>query len=365
MRYWAVRSRPHRRRPIRRTAGSALLCAVVLAAAGCGAAQPEAPPPPPPPPVDESLLDLVPAGAQLVLWIDLKQLRGSPAWEVARFAIDDREYDEIRRATGLDPLEVVDEVLISAAQRPTGEDVFVAAVKGRLDSPSTLRKLADAGKGQLEDREGVPVLTGEKIVMLGVTERTVVICTSNVLENALMLATRRGKPLTDDPQFGDLPVKRDTAALMRFRRGAVTPDLGRLGARVPIDNVDKITELDGSLTVGTGLDVAWSFTVEDKLVAKATVRDIRRLTSRMSRNPFVLLIGIDWIFDRIRVSSEGNRIDVQIALDQNDVAQLQRLAERLSRIRQIAEPDEGELELAPREVLPTDRPQAEPEEPSH
>jgi hypothetical protein len=295
--------------------------------------------------VDESLLDLVPAGAQLVLWIDVKRLRASPAWEVAQLALDDREYEEIKRTTGVDPLEAVDEVLIAVNQKASGEDVFVTALKGRLAAPSALAKMASSGRGQLEEREGLTAVAGEKLFLLAVTDRTVVVATPNSIDDAVDLANRRGRPLSSDPAFGDLPLDSDAAALLRFRRGASALDLSRYNRRAPIHNVEKITELDARLAVGAGLEVNLSFDVEDKLVARSTAREIRRLVSRLSHNPFVMLIGLDWIFDRIEVESEGLRVGVKAILDDRDVEQLRRLAERLRKIREIAEPGEGKIEF--------------------
>lgn len=323
----------------------ALLCVFALLATACGTAAPPPPKPPPPPPVDENLLDLVPAGAQLVLWVDVKKLRESPAWEIASLALDDQEYYEIKRTTGIDPLEAVDEALIAVSQKANGEDVFVAALKGRLNGPAALRKMAGAGRGSEVERDGLTTVIGEKLVMLAVTERTVVVCTPNAIDDAVGLANRRGRTLTSDPKFGDLAASREAAALLRFRRGASAPDLSRFTRRAPIRNVNKITELDATLTVRAGIEVDLSFAAEDKLAAVATARDIRRLVRRTSRNPFVLLVGLDWIFDRIDVKAEGNQVDIKVVLDGNDVEQLRRLAEKLRRIREIAEPDEGELDL--------------------
>jgi hypothetical protein len=329
-----------------------------LASAGCGAgATATSKPKKPPRPVDHTLLALAPAGAQMVLWIDVEQLRASPLWEAIRLGLDDDEYREIEAATGIDLINKIDEILISAAQRPDGEDEFVAAVKGRIDARTAMQTVIRSKKGAAEARGETEVIETERFFVFAATKRTAIVCSKNAVDRAVGLANRRGRSLLDDTGFADLPIEGDAAALLRFRRGPEPPDLSRFGARSPIEDIDKITELDASLVIGDGIDVAWSYNMADKLTAASNARELRRLCKNMSRNAFAMLIGFDWIFDRIKVKAEGTWVNVRIVLDSIDLEQIRRLAARLRKIRDLTEPGEGDLDRRPKMLIPrTDRP---------
>jgi hypothetical protein len=335
--------------PIAALAAAAIACA----APGCGAGRSAVePPPPPPPPVDDNLLALAPAGAQLVVWIDVARLRSSPIWDVVEMLVDAEEYASIKRDTGIDLLASVDEVLVSAAQKADGQDQFVAVVKGRFDAPAAMRSMVAADRGRALLRRGHEGVDLERFQLLEITRRTAVACSTNNLDPVAALAEREGRSLLDDPRFDDLPIRGQPVALMRFRRGPQAPDLSRFRVEPPIEDVDKITELDATMTVDRGVEVVWSFTVEDKLIAAANARELRKLCNRMSRNALVMLLGFDWLFDRVVVESEGTRVDVRIDLDEVDVEQIRRLAERLRKIRELGQSGEGEIDRRPRLQIP-------------
>jgi hypothetical protein len=327
--------------------------AIALLGWGCGSAPtPVRPPPPPPPPVDDNLLALAPAGAQLVVWIDVARLRASPMWDVAEMLIDAEEYREIERITGVDLLESVDEVLVSAAQKADGQDMFVTVVKGRFDAPAAIRSMVAAERGRAILRRGHEGVEVEKFQMLEITARTAIACSKNTIDDVAALAEREGRSLLDDPRFDDLPLHGKPVALMRFRRGPQAPDLSRFRVEPPIEDVDKITALDATMSLDQGADVFWSFSVEDKLIAASTARELRRLCNRMSHHPLVMLIGFAWLFDRVEVDSQGTRVDVRIDLDEVDVEQIRRLAERLRKIRELGQTGEGEIERRPKLHIP-------------
>jgi hypothetical protein len=102
-------------------------CALILLLAGCGAA--------PPPsrfvrPIDEDLIALVPAGADLLVDVDVEQLRGWTPFERIRHALPDEPWLHGR---GVTSLVDVDQVVFAGARLGLPTAASLVLVRGDLD----------------------------------------------------------------------------------------------------------------------------------------------------------------------------------------------------------------------------------------
>lgn len=311
--------------------------AFVVLLGGCGAASPEpGPPPEPPPPIDADLAGLAPARADLVIRVDVAAIRDSSLSAVAQILAADPALDEFRQSTELEPLGVVDEVLLTARLLPDRREAVLVIVKGTFDAPATIEKLAAGGHGELLVAAGLNTLEGEEFYAVAITERTIVWGDKEQVARSLDLAGGMGRSLRDDEQQRDIDLANGELVRLRYRRGTEPPDLSRLRVRPLVKNVDQISGIDAWLKVGEELELRLLVEHADKVLASRMARDLERLRRRFARNTFVRLIGMEWLLERISVTSENLTVDIAARLAAEDVEKIQRLAERLRQIRELS-----------------------------
>jgi hypothetical protein len=314
---------------------AALLCLLI---AGCGgAAGGGTRLAAPAPPIDENLWTVLPGGSQLALHLDLDHLRGSPIWELTGLLDGLDELARLRAATGIDPLAVVDEALVVAADRPGQDGHFAVAIKGRFDARAVVAELVRTGNGGAIEVRGRPAAAAEDLLVIALTDRTLLAGTPAAVEESLAAAFDGGRSLADDPEFAPIAESRDAVAL-RFRQGKAAPDFSKFGTRrMPLDGLGQVVGLDARLSAGSGLAGQVAFTCHTRLEASALAKDLRTTKRDLSRNPIALLLGVDWLFEKIVITAEGSAVEVRLVLDDNDILQIRRLVERLEKIRSLAE----------------------------
>lgn len=114
------------------------------------------------------------------------------------------------------------------------------------------------------------------------------------------------------------------------------PDFSGFDARrMPLDGIDNVVALDARVAVADGLSGSLVLTCATRLEASSLARDLRTTRRDFSRNPITLLLGIDWLLERIEIGVEGSAVEIAVSLDDNDLQQIRRLMERLEKIRAL------------------------------
>ncbi|MFO8071672.1 MAG: hypothetical protein R6V85_07330 [Polyangia bacterium] len=321
-----------------------LLLALVAACGGKGPSKIAAPELPP---VDENLGDLAPAGVVGALWIDVEQLRGSVLWEAIPILESALQADEMRRITGVDPLEVVDELLIVVDDAGEDSGEALALLKGSFSSDEVLASISRAGEGVPIDIGEAPGLRTEEFVLAAITDRTIALGDENTARAAVELAAGSGEPLSSDPKLKHLGSS-GAAIEAVLRRGVSAPAFTRFeGGGLPFDALDRATDFEITVDAGEGLCIEAAVTAETKLDAAGLARDFTELADRLAQNGFALLLGVDWLVEKIEISHDGSRVLARLQLAETDVVQLRRLFERLDKIRRLGEQSDSAPELGP------------------
>jgi hypothetical protein len=326
---------------------------LVLAAA-CGGKGPSKIAAPELPPIDEKLGDLAPAGAEGALWVDVEQLRGSVLWEAVPILKSALHAGELRRITGVDPFEVVDELLIVVGDTGGATGEALALLKGSFSSDEVLASISRAGEGEPIDVGDAPGLRTGEFVLARITDRTIALGDESTARTAVELAAGLGEPLSSDPELEHLGSS-GAAIEALLRRGVNAPAFTRLeGGGLPFDALDRATDFEITVDVGEGLCIEAAVTAETKLDAAGLARDLAELTDRLAQNGFALLLGVDWLVEKIEISHEISRVLARLRLAETDVVQLRRLFERLDKIRRLGEQSDSApvLESSPDISIP-------------
>jgi hypothetical protein len=324
---------------------------VSLALLGCGAGQGQKSAAPLPAPVDDDLVALAPSGPDLVLWADMAALRRSALWDSLKVLTEDTDGERAQRFAGMDPWQETDQILITATHDRKGELSFLMIIRGRFDAPKLIDSYVKANTGARVEIKGRAGVRTPEYTAVAVTGRTFAIGPEPLVAEVLALADGTGNSLRGSAAFKDLALDGGVIGRLRFRRGLAAPDLSRYRGQTGGIALDRIAGVDASLSADSAVRLSMDVTTENKLDASALVREIERLKRKLKRNALVVFMGVDWLVDRFGATADGAVVHVVFTLDKGDMAEIQRLAERIRKVRQIAgeeEPDGGlDLDLMP------------------
>ena len=177
-------------------------------------------------------LSLLPASADLVVWVDYFALRKSDLVAEMESRFDSipemaEHYRQFVRETGLDPRQDTDQVLISLrSASDAGDSGFLLIAQGRFAGSRILETAAEKGGTLLSPREGLRIWTSREkprgsgdpspeksIVALAQPDETTLLFgqESEVLRAADVVTGAKG-PETKEPRFRDLLAGADRKA---------------------------------------------------------------------------------------------------------------------------------------------------------
>ena len=321
-----------------------IIAVALLVAAGCGATAPE-PAPAPPPPIDEDLLALSPDDVDAVLWVNMAQLRSSALFEAFHTLLGDEDIPFMQGGSEADTIDRADEILFAfASGKQTGVDQFLILLKGRFAGLEILENFVkdskQADQAVSEEIGSFKAIRTPKYIIISLTDRTIAICTEPMALKVTGLGTGQGESLRNNDNFKDLDLDNSVAARLKFRRGLASPDFTKYGANeAPVD-INSISAIDGSLFLDQGLKAQINVTTETLMDASELSRELEQIIRKLGKNMFVVLVGIDWIFDRISISSERTSVLIEVNLNLDDIEKLKHLAERLRKIRELTEAED-------------------------
>jgi hypothetical protein len=334
-----------------------LAAIVLLANIGCGASA-DRPPAPPPPPIDEDLLSLAPDAADAVLWVDMAELRSSALFEALKTLVGDEGLPFMEGGSPINLIDTSDEIIFAfASGKQNGPDQFLILIKGKfksLDLMDEYSKKRDSDNDQSVSEQigSFPGIRTPKYIIMALTDRTLALSTEMMALKVADLASHTGGGLRAADGFKELNLDGSVAALLRYRRGVSAPVFDRYGAGGPPIDLASIAGLDGSLILKDGFHADVSITTETQMDASEILRELEGTIRDLEKNMFVLLIGIDWVFDRITLASEQTSVQIKVDLEPGDIEQIKLLADRLRKVRELTEAGDQQDENPLRLPLP-------------
>ena len=313
-----------------------LIAAIVLA--GCGGSQKgttEAPEPSKPP-IDEELLDLVPYESDVTIWMDLKKIRSSSVWGLVQKLFNSGGLTLPEEAAIKNPLLTCDEIVMSYYDSTKHGNQLLVLVKGSADNVGNVMSSLDQSTAAESLKVGeFDARRTPKLFLLSYTERTIAFGNEAIVRMSANTATKQARALRDNPSFEDFGKEGEAAAKLRYRSGKVAPAIRGFKAMVPKLNPDAVSGLDAELNVTKGLQVHVTLDTATQMDASVIARDLENAKKKLAKNMITLLLGVEWLLEKLVVTTDGAEVRLDVQLDQRDLQELNQLLDRLQKIREL------------------------------
>lgn len=327
-----------------RTRALTLIAAFLCGACG-GAGQKTTTPEAPRAPIDDNLIALVPGDATAVLSLDAEELRRSPAWKAYRTLSSDESAGLFKIGPEVELFLNSSEAIFAFRSDTVGADQFLLLIKGGASSEAVLEMFSRRPEAVRETRGPFQSIRHPDFVLIALTDKTVAFGSEGMLNQMLGLVQGEGRSLLDVEAHKDLTLPSGGILTFSYERSSQVPDLTRYGAPNFSVAIDTIKKADALVENGHGLHIALNIEAETQMDAAVIARELRQTQAALSRNMLVLFLGVDWLIDRFTVSAEKDKVAVEGTLDDSDIEELERLAERLKKIRDLAEGTGGAIPL--------------------
>ncbi len=329
-----------------------LLISLFFLSVGCGAKQDRIASSKPLRPIDENLLDLAPENPTGILWMDVTKLRASALWEAIEELSKSPEgavlFKDAEAAGLVDPLRQIDEVVLfyttETAEFPVhgGGDHLLVLFKGTFSAGNVIATLRSNGSGRPVNEgdkpfeiKGFPAVRDGEYMVLALTDRTLAVATP---QSAFRLAERAsGEPasIENNPDFKDFSIGGSETVKLRYRKGQNSVARNGSTANAEPMEMEGLQGLDGSVVLGDGLVLLADLHMEEESQAAEIEGELKALLQDFSHNMLAVMIGVEWVSDRITVGLSGKSVSISATLDTQDVDELTHLVDRLQKIKQL------------------------------
>ncbi len=314
-----------------------LLIAIVLST-GCGGAKKGTAdaPEPPKPPIDEEVLDLVPYESDIAIWLDLKKIRASSVWGLVQKVFNTGGLALPEEEAIKNPLLTCDEIVMSYFDSSKHGNQLLVLVKGSADNIGNVISSFDKSTTAESLKVGeFDARRTPKLFLLSYTDRTIAFGNEAIVRMSTKTATKQARSLRENPAFKDFTKEGEASAKLRYRSGKMTPAIRGFKAVIPNLNSDAISGLDGELKVTEGLHVHLTLTTATQMDASVIARDLEKAKKKLSKNMITLLLGVEWLLEKLSITTENTKVAMDLQLDQGELQEVNQLLDRLQKIREL------------------------------
>jgi hypothetical protein len=316
----------------------ALALAVVVA--GCAPALPPATPAAPEARLgpDEDLLAAVPAEAEVVLVIDLAQLRGSP-WTrdllaegtKARAAARDRGFDEARD---------VDRLVLVRMPAGDGNEDTLSLARGRFQRPRVLAAFRQA-RSRVESTtfRGCTLLASGTDAIALLSDRTLLSGPLASVRAAIDAAFGRARDIRGERWLRQSrpPSSPTGAAAVELAVRVTDPMRARI--RGELDEAQALERVGGRLDLGPRLELRLVGAATTPAQARALGARLQEALTSLRERPSVTALGLADVLGGARVAVRGPEVGAELELTE---AQRDDIAARLSSAARLIARARGE-----------------------
>jgi hypothetical protein len=298
-------------------------------------------------PEDDDLLAAVPAEAELVLIVDLAQLRRSP-WTRELLA-EGTAARAPARARGFDEAGDVDRLVLARLPGAGGDDASLSVAQGRFDRQRVFAAFREGRQGAASDTfRGCPVLASGPEAIAFLTPRTLLSGALPAVRGAIDAALGRARDV------------RGERWLRETRRRGPSPPAVELALRVTdpmrerihqsLGEAEALERVGGRLDLGRRLDLTLGGSASSAPRARDLAVRLQDAVGTLRARPSVAALGMGEVLDGVRIGVDGAQIGAELHLTEG---QRDEIAARLSSAaRLIARARAGSTAATPREGSP-------------
>ena len=276
----------------------------------------------------QNLLQHTPASSNIVISLDLDQLRASPLyqmiWGMIASGPDAQEVlADMETQAGFDPNRDLSTMLISL----TGDDdrfAFliegsfnvdqIAAFLGTLD-PTEMATMQYAGNTVYHD----PSETGaDKAYFSFINNNLMAVGTQDDLSAVLDVLGGTGAAMTTNEQLSGLCSTADTSGVFWFC-GVMTPTMQAQMVGTPMAGM---TNMYGSGNLTGGLNLQYVLGTNTEAEATAMGQFLQTSLSEARTQPEIAQMGLGGILDAVAISNTGSNVAISVAVPEQTLNQI-------------------------------------------
>ncbi|MBN2716692.1 MAG: hypothetical protein JXX14_12640 [Deltaproteobacteria bacterium] len=291
------------------------------------------------PPIDEDLATLAPAGLQGAAWINLDSMRHSPLWPTLESVLETHYASDLfPRETVLYILRHADEILAVSGHRNEHEaDGFVTLMKGSWDTAEVLNRLTATGEFKSTASETGNMLARSNIRIFAVTAKTLAVVSDNLLDKVIELIAQNGRSLREDNHFDQLKLPDNGGSIARYVRGNSSLNTQSFSA-LPLVYRKFAKNAEGAdiaFRISHAIAVKGNITMSSEKQASQLKKSVDRELKTLSSNVLIAMLGVKSLFNKLKLSTQANRVKLSMGLTQKDVNKLLQLVDPLMQLKEM------------------------------
>jgi hypothetical protein len=289
-------------------------------------------------PEDEDLLAAVPAEAELVLVIDLAQLRRSP-WTRDLLA-EGAAARASAGARGFDERTDVDRLLLVRLPGGSGDDASLSVAQGRFDRSRVFAAFREGRPGATTTSfRGCPLATSGPEAVAFLTGRTLLSGELAAVRGAIDAAFGRARDVRGERWLrAALPERSAARPAVELALRVTDPMRARIHEE--LEEGEALEEVAGRLDLGQRLDLTLRGRATTATRAQALATRLELALGTLRARPSVAALGLAGVLSGVRLSAQGTAIAAELHLteaERDDIAaRLSEAAKLIAKVRSDA-----------------------------
>jgi hypothetical protein len=280
-------------------------------------------------PEDDDLLAAVPAEAELVLVVDLAQLRRSP-WTRDLLA-QGAAARAPAPARGFDEAKDVDRLVLARLSGGAGEETSLTVAQGRFDRRRVFAAFRAGRAGASSDSfRGCSLLASGPEAVAFLTDRTLISGALPAVRGAIDAAFGRARDVRGERWLRETRPSSGGSSAVELALRVTDPMRERIHDQLA--QAEALERLGGRLDLGPRLDLTLIGAAADAPRARALAVQLEQAVTALRDRPSVAALGLAGVLAGVRVAVRGQQIAAELHLTE---AQRDDIAARLSSAAQL------------------------------
>jgi hypothetical protein len=277
-----------------------------------------------PAPEDDDLLATVPAEAEVVLLLDLAQLRRSP-W-TRELLVQGAAARAPASTRGFDEAADVDRLVLARLPGGSGDEASLTVAQGRFDRRRVFAAFREGRAAATSDSfRGCPLVSSGPEAVAFLTDRTLLSGPLSAVRGAIDASFGRARDVRGERWLRETrgPGRSSSAVELALR----VTDPMRERIHDQLAEAESLERLGGRLELGPRLDLTLVGAADTAPRARALAVELEQAVSALRGRPSVAALGLGEVLAGVRIAVRGPQIAAELHLTE---AQRDDIAARLS-----------------------------------